>query len=115
MITPGALSTYRFCSAIVDEDTGQLWLTDPVPYTYRVLDDTIEHQVTEGDTYESIAAMYYQSIPDGAQLWRIVAEFQPTIPLDATVPPIGPVVYVPSIRTVLEEIFSESRRPEYEA
>ena len=115
MITPGALSVYRFCSAFRDDDTDALWLTEPVPFAYRDIADTIEHRVVEGDTYETIAATYYASLPNGSLLWRIVAEFQPTIPLDATVPPTWPIVYVPSIRTVLEEIFNETRRPDYEA
>lgn len=112
---PDALSTFRFCSVLTDEDARQ-YLTDPVPYEYREFSDTIRHVARDGDTYENISARYYAGIPGKAQLWRIIAEFQPVIPLDATVPPKpGTIVYVPSRRTLFEEIFSENRRPDYEA
>ncbi len=114
-ITPGYLSTYRFCELLTDEDANVQYFSEPVPFVYVEREDTIEHVVVEGDTWETIASTYYRSLPNAPQLWRIVAEFQPVIPLDATLPPVGLVVYVPSVRTVLEEIFSESRRPDYEA
>ncbi len=116
MNTPGLLSTFRFCEAVLDLERDVQYLTDPVPFTYQEFEDTIPHIVSEGDTYETIAAYYYRSLPEPAQLWRIVAEFQPTIPVDATTPPPpGSTVYVPSERTVREEIFNEARRPDYEA
>ncbi len=116
MITPGTLSVFRFCETRTDSVTGQVALTDPVPFTFVERADTIKHPVVEGDTWESIAAMYYQALVGAPQLWRIIAEFQPTIPMDATIPPApGSTVYVPSLRTVLEEIFNEARRADYEA
>jgi hypothetical protein len=115
IVAPGYTSTFRFCELLTDEDADVQHFSDPVPFTYRDRPDTITHVIDDGDTWESIAATYYRSLPNAPQLWRIIAEFQPVIPLDATLPPVGPVVYVPSVRTVLEEIFSESRRPDYEA
>lgn len=111
---PDQLSTYRFCSVVTDSD-GIEFFTDPVPFVYRELPDTILHQAHEGDDYESIAARYYSGVPNKAQLWRIIAEFQPMIPLDASVGPTpGSVVYVPSRRTLFEDVFSERRREDYE-
>lgn len=117
MLTPGLLSTYRFCEARIDDDAdGVQVMTEPVPFTFVERPDTIEHVVDEGDTWESIASTYYQGLSSYPQLWRIVAEFQPAIPPDATIPPTpGTIVFVPSERTVLEEIFSEARRADYEA
>lgn len=112
---PDQLSTFRFCSIIKDEN-GDSFFTDPVPFEYRELDDTIRHVATEADTYENLAARYYAGVPGKAQLWRVIAEFQPVIPLDATaiIAP-GSVVYIPSRRTLFEDILSEKRRPDYEA
>lgn len=114
-ITPGYLSTYRFCEVLTDSDLEVQYMSEPVPFTYVERDDTIKHTVIESDTWETLASTYYRSLPNAPQLWRIIAEFQPRIPLDATLPPVGPIVYVPSVRTVLEEIFSEARRADYEA
>lgn len=122
---PGPLSVFRFCTTQPDAITGQIFITDPAPFEYRELADNITHTVIASDTWESIAARYYGSLDTAAvvpftggasELWRVVAEFQPDPPLDATIPPErGSVVYVPSVRTLLEQIFNEARRPDYEA
>ncbi len=122
---PGPLSALRFCTAQDDPVTGQRYLSDPAPFEFRELDDTIEHVATDADTWETIAALYYapldqaRSTPYGggaSELWWVVADFQPRPPMDATVPPErGTVIYVPSVRTLLEQVFNEARRPDYEA
>lgn len=113
---PGVLSMYRFCTALTDPFTGQLYLTDPAPFAYQELDDTREHTVSDGDTWESIAGKYYRAIPGGAELWPVIAAFQPHPPMDASVPPErGAIVYVPSERTIFEVVFNEARRVDYEA
>lgn len=108
-----AQSYYLFSEGIWDED-GNLWLYPPVPYAYRELDDTIEHTVIDGDTPWSIAGRYWAALGSRAsELYKLICDFQPTPIIDATVRlEAGTTIYVPSLRTVVEEIFNESRRLE---
>jgi len=114
--TPGRRSVYRFCTAEEDPVTGRRFLTQPSPYAYRVLSDTVLHTVGEGDTLHTLAARYYASLPNPSRLWRIIGEFQPEPIHDGTIRlETGRVIHIPSQRTVDEEIFVEARRADYEA
>ncbi len=82
-------------------------------FPYRALEDTREHVVGEGDTLWSLAARYFASLPLPATLYWIIADFQPDPIHDPTITLTpGRVLYVPSLRTVTEEVFSERRRKE---
>lgn len=109
---PTPTSRTRLCSGIIDDD-GDLVLTDPEPFLYRELPDNITHPVVQADTWQSIAYRYYGD----ALLYWVVVDFQPAGPVyDVTVALVpGERVVVPSLRTVQEDILSESRRQEFQA
>lgn len=99
-----------FCLAVPDAN-GVLFLTEREPFRYVDLDDNIEHIVTAGDTWTSLAAKYYSSLPSPELLYWAIADFQPGIILDPTIRiEPGTRLYIPSQRTLEEDILSESRR-----
>lgn len=116
---PGASSRYLFCEGIDDGD-GKTYLTTADPFRYRDLSDNIEHVCVESDTLWGIAGTYYAELArdsngsvasgtSGAQLYWVIADFNdiadPTLTLAA-----GTRLWVPSPRTVTEEILAEVRR-----
>lgn len=108
---PTALDPTALCTAFTDLD-GDLILSEPEPYGYRELPDTIEHRALDGDTYPRLAYRYLGS----AELAWVIMDFQPTRVFDPTIRiEVGSVVYVPSQRVTYEEILSESRRAEFQA
>lgn len=109
---PTPISRTRLCSGIVDDD-GDLVLTDYEPFLYQDLADNITHVIAQADTWQSIAYRYYGD----ALLYWAVSDFQPAGPVyDTTVALVpGERVVLPSLRTVQEDILSESRRPEFQA
>lgn len=109
---PRRYSRYTFSSGILDESE-RLFLTDREPYRFRPLPDNRQHVVKEGDTLFSLAGRYFAPLPRPAGLWWIIADFQPDPIHDPTIAlEVGRVLVVPSVRTVVEEVFSEKRRLE---
>jgi hypothetical protein len=109
---PRRFSRYTFTSAVVD-DEGRLFLTDREPFLHRALPDSRQHLVKEGETLFSLAGRYFSPLPRPAGLWWVIADFQPEPIHDPTLAlEPGRTLVVPSVRTVLEEIFSEARRGE---
>jgi hypothetical protein len=109
---PRRMSRHTFCHGFQD-DVGDLILTEPEPYRYKPFADNRFHTVAEGDTLWGLAAKYFGSIPRADGLWWVIADFQidpihdPTLALTP-----GRMLVIPSLRTVIEEVFSESRRDE---
>jgi hypothetical protein len=99
-------------SAVVPSnvDERKLILTERVPYRFRVLPDTIEHPVTDGDTLYTIASRYYVALDRPAGLYWVIADFQPDPIHDPTLAIDRAVIYVPSLNVVLTEVFNERRR-----
>ena len=109
---PRRFSRHTFTSAVLGDD-GRLFLTEREPFRFRSLPDNRQHVVKEGDTLFSLAGRYFAPLPRPAGLWWVIADFQPDPVHDPTVAlEPGRVLVVPSIRTVQEEIFSETRRAE---
>ena len=104
------ISRHTTAYAYYDE-LGRPFLGDRDPFLYRRLADNVIHQVTAGDTLQSLAYQYYAPLSEGhqsaAQLWWIIADFQfepihdPTIPLV-----LGSYVVLPSIETVQTQILT---------
>lgn len=107
---PDRFSRERFSEAVKDED-GLLYLTEPEPYGFRELADTRIHKVTQGDTWWSLAALYFPEFDRPEALWWIIADFQPDPVVDPTIA-LQPAatIYIPSVRVVDSEILSEARR-----
>lgn len=109
---PRALSRHTFSQGVRDTQ-GCLVLTTPEPFRYRTIADNEFFAVCTGDTLFTIAGRKYRVIdPDRASgLYWIIADFQPDPIIDPTIAlDVGRVLVIPSVRTVLEQIFNEQRR-----
>jgi len=107
---PRQQSRHTFVEGVLD-DSSKLFLTEREPFGYQNFNDTRRYVVKEGDTLFTISHRLYRGFARPSGLWWIIADFQPTAIIDATVRlPLSQVLFVPSHRTVLEEIFSEERR-----
>jgi hypothetical protein len=108
---PQLHSRYQFCGAFADPVTGKLVLTDREPFRFAPFPDNRQHLVSSSDSLTRLAARYFAPIPDAALLWWIIADFQPDPIFDPTlVLEVGRVLTIPSLQTVLTEVFNESRR-----
>ncbi len=109
---PRRFSRFTFSKGIVGSDD-RLFLTERIPFRFRQLGDTRQHIVKQGDTLHNIAARRFRPLPRPAGLFWVVADFQPDPIIDPTIAlSPGRVLFVPSVRTVIEQIFSEGRRLE---
>ena len=107
---PFTRSRHSFTEALTDEQ-GRVYLTSPEPYRYRDLPDNVAHRVGEGDSLFTLASRYFRPLPDAAQLWWVIADFQEDPILDPTVSLTpGTILFIPSMATLLGRIFAESRR-----
>lgn len=111
---PRRLSRYTF-SLGVNDSLGNLYLTDREPFGFQDRPDNVQHVVLAGESLYTLAGRYFNSIPRAAGLWWVIADFQPDPILDPTIQLTeGSLLVVPSLRTVLEEVFAETRRDEFE-
>jgi len=109
---PRRFSRYEFTRGIRDEE-GRLFLTDREPFRFRPLRDNRLHEVREGETLFSLAGRFFRPRTRAAGLWWIIADFQPDPIQDPSIPlEPGRRLFIPSLRTVDEEILSEKRRQE---
>lgn len=107
---PRRRSRYTFATAVRGDDD-RVALYGDEPYRFHDFADNIEHVVRRGDTLHRLAAKYFVGEPRPAGLWWVIAHFQPDPIHDPTIVlDIGRVLYVPSMRTLTEEIFNERRR-----
>lgn len=109
---PRLYSRYTFCTAQKD-DAGRSFLSERIPYGYRALPDNRTHIVKQGDTLWTLAGRYFQPMERASGFWWVIADFQPDPIFDPTLKlEPGRVLYIPSVRTLLERILAESRRDE---
>ncbi len=109
---PRRLSRFAFSSAVLDEDE-RLFLTEREPFRFRSFPDNRQHVVQQGETLFSLAGRYFAPLPRPAGLWWVIADFQPDPVHDPTLSlDVGRAIFIPSVRVVTEEIFSEKRRLE---
>lgn len=111
---PRKFSRHSYTLAVEDEAApGVLQLTERNPFPYKELADNRQHVVRQGDTLHTLAARYFKGVDRPAQLWWVIADFQPDPIHDPTLElALGRVIVVPSLRTVIELVFSETRRAE---
>lgn len=108
---PRRYSRHTFCTAAVDETTGALMLSEPEPFGFQSLSDNVQHTVRDGDTLFGLAGTYFAPLARACGLWWIIADFQPTPIVDPTLKLApGSTLWIPSLRTVTELVFSETRR-----
>ncbi len=109
---PRLYSRHTFCSATKD-DLGRSFLSERVPYGYRKLADNRTHPVVAGDTLWTLAGRYFSPLERASGFWWAIADFQPDPIFDPTLKlEPGTVLFIPSVRTLLEKILGEERRDE---
>ena len=109
---PRRFSRYSFTAAILDDDQ-RLYLTEPEPFNFVELADNRTHLVKRGDSLFTLAGRYFRGLPRPSGLWWVIADFQPQPIVDPTLAlSPGTVLFIPSIRTVLENVFADSRLAE---
>ena len=110
MSGPRLFSRYSFCEQLKDPD-GRLYLSERVPFRYLRLPDNRSHLVQQGDTLFTLADRYFFPTPGAAQLWWVIADFQPSPIADPTgqLAP-GERLVIPSSETLRSRIFAETRR-----
>ncbi len=97
----------------VEDDSGRTFLTERVPYGYRPLPDNVTHEVQRGETLWTIAARYYAALSRPSGFWWAIADFQPDPIFDPTIRlDEGRTLVIPSVRTLLGRVLSETRRAE---
>lgn len=109
---PRRYSRHSFAYGVKDAE-GHLVLHGTEPYRFKAFADTREHLVRDGDTLYTLAGAYYRkaNIPRPSGLWWVIADFQPSPIHDPTLQlDLGRILYIPSVRTLIEEIFAERRR-----
>ena len=107
---PRRFSRLEFTLGIRD-DEGRLLLTDREPFRFRPLPDNRIHELKQGETLFTVAGRFFRPRLRAAGFWWVIADFQPDPVIDPTVPlEVGRRLFVPSLRTLDEEILSESRR-----
>lgn len=111
MSGPRLYSRYSYVERLRDAK-GRLYLSDRVPFRYLALADNRTHVVVQGDTLWTLADRYFSPLVGAAQLWWVIADFQPGGGIhDPTVAlAIGTRLVVPSMVTLQTLIFSEARR-----
>jgi len=107
---PRNYSRHIFANAFVDDDENR-YLTLPEPVRFLALPDNRHYVVQQGDTLQHIAAKLFDGFPRAAGLWWVIADFQPDPIVDPTLRlEPGTILFVPSLRTVFDTVFSEDRR-----
>ena len=108
---PFKFSKYQFVSALTESGaTGRLFLAERERFRFRNFSDNRSHIVREGDTLFTLAHRFFKGLPRPAGLYWIIADFQPDPIHDPTIQlGLGRVLFIPSTRTVREEVFNESR------
>jgi len=114
---PRKFSRHTFTTGFKDVDgpldaSDKIQLTDREPFVFKNLPDNIEHTVLEGENLFNLASRYFDGVERAAQLWWVIADFQPDPIIDPTITiKPGSILIIPSLRTVMESVFNEVRRP----
>lgn len=107
---PGNNSRHLFTTAQTRGGDQRLFLSDRVPFRYTDFADNRPITVKEGDTLQRLAARFFAPLGElplvsAANLWWVIADFQPTPIHDPTIRLVpGQRLIIPSVRTVQERI-----------
>ena len=88
-----------------------VFIADREPVRFQPLLDNRLYRVTQGDTLFNLADRFFTTLANAAQLWWIIADYQPEPISDPTkelVP--GTLLIIPSVSTVRSLITTEVRR-----
>lgn len=88
-------------NATFKAEAGSILLMSRAPIQFRDARDNRLHVVQAGDTLETLAAHYFRGVPDAADLYWLIAEFQPTPITDPTLRlEPGSLLVIPSSRVL---------------
>lgn len=104
-----ASGLYRH-STVVSLDDGSVVYRLPERLRYLPMDGTISHVCVNGELLWDIAVLYYGRWRSRAlDLWEVLAQFQPSPILDASVPlKSGKVILVPPVEYIEEIAYGTS-------
>lgn len=95
--------------------TQKLWLSPRIPFPYKDRTDNRTVIARRGDTLFTLAGRYFQPLSRACGLWWVIGDYQPQPIHDPTLQLApGRAIVVPSLRTVLEEVFNDDRAFETE-
>lgn len=110
---PQRFSRHLLTTGLTDAN-GNVFLADRVPLRFVELRDNRKHTVKEGDDLFNIAGRYFAPLNRPAGFFWAVADFQPDPIIDPTLKlQARRVLFVPSIRTLIEIILNEDRREDF--
>ena len=110
---PQRLSRHLLTTALTDDDE-RVFLAEREPFRFVELSDNRKHTVKELDDLFNIAGRYFAPLFRPAGFFWVVADFQPDPIIDPTLKlDRGRVLFVPSIRTLIESVLNEERREEF--
>ncbi len=110
---PQRFSRFSFTSAVAEDDTEKLFLTEREPFRFQDFSDNRTHEVKDGDTLWGLADRFFEGLDRPAGFFWVIADFQPDPIFDPTISlKLGRTLFIPSVRTLLEEVFNSSREAE---
>ena len=114
-MAPRTNSRHLFTTAQQNDTDAPMYLADRTPYRFNNFLDNTVYEVKGGDTLHRIAAKHYASLGQlpsvsAANLWWVIADFQPIPIHDPTVQLVnGETLVLPSLRVVSEKILQRQR------
>ncbi len=111
---PPQRSSRHLLTTALTDNSERVFLSERVPFRFIELPDNRKHTVKEGDDLFNIAGRYFAPLNRPAGFFWAVADFQPDPIIDPTLKiTFGRILFVPSIRTLVESILSEDRREDF--
>lgn len=91
---PAANSRYLFAEGFLFD--GKTYIGQREPFHFDVSLANRVHRARRGDTLHVLAERYLSGLPNSADLWWLLAEFQPEPIIDPTVPiDPGRLIFIP--------------------
>lgn len=114
---PRLYSRHSFVQQVDDGgESPKVFLTAREKYRYEPREDNIIHQVRGNESLHRLAARYYAALSDppefsAAQLWWVIADYQPQPIHDPTIKLAeGSTLIIPSLRAVQDRILNPQFR-----
>lgn len=106
---PTGFSRHLLTISVARIEDGLEYLLDREPFRFVNRGDNKRVIAAGTDTWHSLAFQHLAPIANAADLWWLIADFQPEPVVDPTILPVpGSTVYIPSTEFVLSTIFSEN-------
>jgi len=91
-------------------DSDVMFMGARIPFPFRQRQDNRVHIVKGGDTLWALAGKFFAPLSRACGLWWVIADYQPQPIHDPTIElAAGTAIIIPSLRTVLEEVFDDER------